>query len=281
MLDFIGGAPVGGDGVKIAVLDTGVLSTHSDLVNRIVECKDFSSPRAAIVDGKCSDGNGHGTHVAGIIGADRGEDGLGILGMAPESELAIYKVCNNKGSCWADDIASAILEASDAGANIINLSLGSDASIPLIKETVNYALRSGSLVVASAGNDGPDDATLDYPASYGGVVAVGAINRDLDVVSWSSRGDNLNSELDVVEDGDIEFAVPGSLIESTWSDGGYHILSGTSMAAPHISGLAARIWQSDADDPAQATRELLKLFSYDLWPFGEDNDSGFGVPTLR
>ena len=273
--------PSGGVDVNVAVLDTGVFGDHTDLKKRISQCKDFTAAKLPVVDGKCEDRNGHGTHVAGIIAADGGDDGKGIYGVAPESNIYAYKVCGNNGSCWSDDIAVAIKTATDEGANLINLSLGGDTESSLIKNAVSYAVSKNVLVVAAAGNDGPDEASIDYPGANADVVAVGAFDVNFDVAEWSSRGINSTTALNVIEEGDMEFAAPGVIVESTWKDGGYVILSGTSMATPHITGLAAKLWQKDAEDPDSATRNLLKIFSGDLIPpVGEDNTSGYGFPHL-
>lgn len=269
----------GGLGVNVAILDTGVLKTHPDLKNRIKECKDFSGT-AALVDGKCDDKNGHGTHVAGMVAADGGSDGLGIYGIAPEVNLFAYKVCSNNGTCWADDIAVALRMAADDGADIVNMSLGSDNPSQLITDATNYAVSKNVLVIAAAGNDGPYVGSIDYPGADANVVAVGAVDKDIQIPDWSSRGSNSTSESYVVEEGDIELAAPGVNIESTWKDGGYAILSGTSMASPHVAGLAAKLWQKDALNPASATRELLHKLSADLLPIGDDDSSGFGFPHL-
>jgi len=270
----------GGYGVNVAVLDTGILKTHPDLKNRIKDCKDFSSPKSPLVDGKCEDKNGHGTHVSGIIAADGGSDGLGVFGVAPEANLYAYQVCSASGSCWADDVAAAIRTAADNGANIVNLSLGSDSLSSLIHDAVVYASSKNVLVIAAAGNDGPYVGSIDYPAANNEAIGVGALDVNKAVSDWSSRGINSTTNAYAVEDGDIEFAAPGVSIESTWKDGGYAILSGTSMAAPHVAGLAAKLWQKDALAPADATRDLLHRFSVDLLPLGDDNDSGWGLPTL-
>lgn len=270
----------GGDGVKIAVVDTGVLTSHPDLKNRIKDCKNFSNPRVSVVDGKCEDKNGHGTHVAGIIAADGGNDGLGIFGIAPAADIYAYQVCSASGSCWADDVALAIRMAVDNGVNIINLSLGSDSPSSLIYDAVVYASGKNVLVVAAAGNDGPYVGSIDYPAANKEIVGVGALDVNKAVSDWSSRGINSQTVAYVIENGDIEFAAPGVSIESTWNDGGYAILSGTSMAAPHIVGLAAKLWQKDALAPAAVTRDILHTLSIDLFPLGDDNDSGWGIPTL-
>ena len=271
---------LGGDGVNVAILDTGVMKTHPDLKNRVKDCKDFSSARSPMVDGKCDDKNGHGTHVAGIIAADGGSDGLGIFGVAPAANLYAYQVCSASGSCWADDVAVAMRTAADKGANVINLSLGSDSQSSLIYNAVVYAVSKNVLVVAAAGNDGPYDSSIDYPAASHEVVGVGALDVNKVVSEWSSRGINSQTTAYVVENGDVEFAAPGVSVESTWKDGGYAILSGTSMAAPHITGLVAKLWQKDSLTPAVSTRDLLHKFSADLLPLGDDNSSGWGIPTL-
>lgn len=272
--------PSGGSGVNVAVLDTGALKTHPDLKNRIKDCKDFSNPKSPLVDGKCDDKNGHGTHVAGIIAADGGADGLGIFGVAPDTNLYVYQVCSFSGSCWSDDVAAAIKTAADNGVNIINLSLGSDSKNLLVYDAIVYASGKDVLVVAAAGNDGPYEGSIDYPAANAEVVGVGALDPSTAISEWSSRGVNFKTKPYVLEEGDIEFAAPGVNIESTWKDGRYATFSGTSMAAPHVSGLAAKLWQKDSLTPAKSTRELLQKFSTDLLPLGDDDASGWGIPTL-
>lgn len=270
----------GGAGVNVAALDTGILKSHLDLKNRVKQCKDFTGLRQPVIDGKCDDKNGHGTHVAGIIAADGGSDNKGIYGVAPEANLFAYKVCGNNGACWSDDIAMAIKTAANNGANVINMSLGGDTESSLIKDAINYAMTKNVLVVAAAGNDGPYAGSIDYPGANPNVAAVGAFDVSYNIAEWSSRGVNSTTTPYVVEEQDIEFAAPGVNVESTWKDGGYVILSGTSMASPHMAGLAAKLWQKDALDPDSATRSLLQQFSQDLIPAGDDDASGWGFPHL-
>lgn len=263
----------GGAGVQVAVLDTGVNKNHLDLVRRVAQCKDFSG-RAPIKDGSCGDKNGHGTHVAGTILADGSTDGLGVYGVAPQANLYAYKVCGNSGFCWSDDIATAIRHAADQGAEIISMSLGSNAESPLVRDAITYAAGKGTLIVAAAGNDGPDDGSIDYPGANVNVVAVGAIDSSEQVASWSSRG--INDGDYIVESREVEFGAPGVAVESTWNDGTYRLLSGTSMATPHVSGLAAKLWQGSA----AATRTYLHSRARDIWTVGDDTATGFGLPTL-
>ena len=272
--------PDGGSDVQVAVLDTGVAKNHPDLKNRIKACRDFTNPGDAVMEGKCDDKNGHGTHIAGIIAADGGLEGKGIYGMAPESNILAYKVCMNNGTCYSDDVAAAIKSAADHNAQVINLSLGSDADNPLLEEAISYAFQKEVLVIAAAGNDGPYDGSIDYPAALSSVISVGALDVNGDIPDWSSRGENESSTPYVRDDKDIDFAGPGVNIESTGKDGDYVVFSGTSMATPHIAGLAAKLWQRDAEHPGQATKEILTQFAKDIFPLGDDNGSGWGIPTL-
>ncbi len=270
----------GGTGVRVVVLDSGVNINHPDLKNRIAGCKDFTNFRFPIINNQCDDKNGHGTHVAGIIAADSGGDGLGVYGVAPSASILAYKVCGDTGTCYADDIATGLKQAADDGAQVINMSFGTDKDVPIIADAINYAVGKGVLLVAAAGNDGPYPLSIDYPAAYSSVIAVGAINQSLVVTDWSSRGNNSATTPYVVEDKDIEFAALGENIESTWKNGGYAILSGTSMASPFVAGLAAKFWKSTALDQASATRDYLHTLAKDLLPKGDDNDSGLGLPLV-
>lgn len=273
----------GGERVKVAVIDTGITVNHPDLKARLAKCKDFTNVRFPIVNGKCEDKNGHGTHVSGIIAADGGMDGLGIYGVAPAASLYAFKVCAVNGTCYADDVAAAIINAADDGANIINLSLGSDRSSILIEEGVAYAVSKGVLIVGAAGNDGPYPESIDYPAANAEVVAVGAFDILLKIADWSSRGINSQTTPLVIEAKDIELAAPGVNIESTWNNGGYAFLSGTSMATPFVSGLAAKFWADlplETEKPAQAVRALLQKNAMDIGDLGEDDASGFGFSKV-
>ncbi len=271
--------PSGGDGVNVAVIDTGVDTNHPDLKARIRSCEDFSGV-FALADGTCDDDNGHGTHVAGIIAADGGSDAKGIYGMAPGTGIFAYKACFSDGTCFADDVAAAIRYAVDNGANIVVLTAGSDTDIPLIDDAISYAAAKNAMVVAAAGNDGPYSGSLDYPAADPGTVSVGALDDIMSVPDWSARGLNSTDTEYTAEPGDIEFAAPGMNVESTWINGGYSTQSGTSMAAAHLAGLAAKYWQKDAENPAAATRDILHKFSQDILPHGDDDASGWGIPQL-
>ncbi len=268
----------GGADIKVAVLDTGVYKDHLDLTERMAICMDFTRyPRVA--NNACNDGNGHGTHVAGTILADGGIDGLGILGVAPEAKLMAYKVLKDNGRGYSDDIAAAIDQAVSDGANIISMSLGGALPDSIMKSAIDGAVNSGVLVIAAAGNSGPASNSIIYPAAYAEVVAIAAFNSLDRIADFSSRG--MNDGDWTVQEREIEFAAPGVAVESTWNNGCYYSISGTSMATPHIAGIAARDWQGTAVDTRAYLQDLAKYYTnntLDYGQTGDDIEAGFGLP---
>ncbi|MGG1676811.1 S8 family peptidase [Neobacillus sp. NRS-1170] len=289
-------ATSGGNGIIVAVLDTGVKKDHKDLVNQVLQCKDFSQMKTPLVDGSCSDGNGHGTHVSGTVLANGGSDGKGIYGVAPGAKLWSYKVLNDRGSGYSDDIAKAIETVADNASGlkvIISMSLGSSTKDSLIENAVNYAYNKGVLVVAAAGNDGPGTNTIGYPGALVNAVAVAALenvqqNGTYRVADFSSRGNPATDGDYVIQERDVELSAPGRAIESTWKDGGYNTISGTSMATPHVSGLAAKIWAENPSFTHTQLRDELQRRAkvYDIKggtgaAIGDDYASGFGFPRVN
>ncbi len=270
--------PSGGENAKVAILDTGVLVNHPDLKGQVIVCSDLTA-NEALVKNSCDDKNGHGTQVAGVIAANGGPDGKGIYGVAPETKLMIYKVCAADGTCFADDVAAGIRRATDEQANIIVLSLGSDAQSSLITDEISYATDHDVLVITAAGNDGPYTSSIDFPASNVSAVSVGVIDSAFMVPEWSARGGN-TSLGDDKKSGDLEFVAPGVNIESTSNNSDYVTLSGSSMAAAHIAGLAAREWQAKAEHPASSTRNLLHKLSRPISEKAEADTYGWGMPQL-
>ncbi|WP_243458044.1 S8 family serine peptidase [Sporosarcina sp. Te-1] len=287
----------GGTGIRVAVLDTGVNITHSDLYANAEQCKDFtqSSP---IVNNTCTDRNGHGTHVAGTALGDGGADQRGVYGVAPDAKLWAYKVLNDAGNGYADDIANAIRHAADQASAqrtnvVINMSLGSSGESSLITNAVNYAYERGALIVAAAGNSGYSPGSIGYPAALPTAVAVANLENRMEngtyrVANTSSRGFSQTAGDYVIQRGDVEIASPGTQIYSTWYNGSYATISGTSMATPHVSGLAAKIW---AENPGYSNIQLRtnlqnRAKAYDInggyyAAAGDDIASGFGFARVR
>ena len=216
-----------GNGITVAILDTGCQSTHPDLADRIIGGRNFTSDDKGDPD-MFEDGNGHGTHVAGTIAASLNEKG--VTGVAPEANLLIVKVLNNQGSGQYDWVISGIKYAIEQKADIISMSLGGPQDVPELHEAIKEALANQILVVCAAGNEGDGNEStheFSYPGAYNEVIAVGAVDLERN----SSPFTNSNNEIDLV--------APGEDIVSTYPGGRYASLSGTSMAAPHIAGALA------------------------------------------
>ena len=263
----------GGAGITIAVLDSGVNKGHIDLSSNIKKCLDMTGGRAG---GNCKDTIGHGTEVIGIIAGMKGRDGLGIVGVAPQSSIMSLRVCDKFGFCAEDDIAAGIYYAADRGANIVSMSLGGSEDTDVIRDAVAYAAGRGVLLVAAAGNEGPYDDSIGYPAAYPEVIAVAAIDEEGNIADFSSRG--LNDGDEVIEEREIEFVAPGVAVESTAINGCYDFADGTSFAAPHISGLAAKLWQGSAA-ATRAYLQQLALAGEDFGQQGDDAEAGLGMPV--
>ncbi|AEP86287.1 serine protease Isp [Bacillus spizizenii] len=221
---------VKGKNVKIAVLDTGCDTSHPDLKNQIIGGKNFTDDDGGKEDA-ISDYNGHGTHVAGTIAAN--DSNGGITGVAPEASLLIVKVLGGEnGSGQYEWIINGINYAVEQKVDIISMSLGGPSDVPELAEAVKNAVKNGVLVVCAAGNEGDGDERteeLSYPAAYNEVIAVGSVSVARELSEFS----NANKEIDLV--------APGENILSTLPNKKYGKLTGTSMAAPHVSGALALI----------------------------------------
>jgi thermitase len=207
-----------GSGAKIAIVDTGVQSNHPDLAGKVVGGWDFVDN-----DSTPQDGNGHGTHCAGIAAAVT-NNSTGIAGTAPKASILAVRVLNNSGSGTWTAVANGITYAADQGADVISLSLGGTVGNSGLQQAVDYAWSKGSVVVAAAGNAGTT--APNYPAYYSNAIAVASTDQNDNKSSFSTYG----SWVDV--------AAPGSSIYSTYPTSTYSSLSGTSMATPHVAGVA-------------------------------------------
>jgi thermitase len=205
--------------IKIAIIDTGVQLNHPELAIKLWPGYNF-------VEGNLNpnDGNGHGTHVAGIAGALT-ENSLGIAGIAPSASIIPVRALDNSGNGTLSNIANAITYSTNAGAKVINLSLGSSQGSITLENAINHAWNQGVVIVAAAGNEASN--TLTYPAAYQNVIAVASTDINDQKSDFSNYGTW------------VEVSAPGSAILSTYTGSYYAYLSGTSMACPHVAGLAA------------------------------------------
>ncbi len=230
----------GGD-LIIAVIDTGVDASHPDLANKLVAGYDFVSG-----DNTPNDDHGHGTHVAGIIAA-AANNGVGIAGVAWTARIMPIKVLDAQGNGSYYQIIQGIRYAADHGARVINLSLGGSQADPNLRAAIQYARDKGCLVVAATGNQG---SSVLYPAAYPEALAVAATNDRQDTPDYSNYG----PEVDVAAPGGSDTAGIYSLAPG----GSYATMYGTSMAAPHVAGLAALIWAAAPTWPAPDVIHLLE-----------------------
>jgi thermitase len=262
-------------GVKVGIVDTGIQQSHPDLAGRVANCGGVNNfgvnlvviivgADPTIVNGKCNDDHGHGTHVAGTIAANA-NNGTGVAGVAFDSPLAICKALNSSGSGTLVMVANCITWTSQQGAKVISMSLGGPGSAAL-QSAVTNATNNGSLLIAAAGNDG--NSTVSYPAGYAEVVSVAATDHNDARASFS----NFNS--------DVEIAAPGVNVLSTWNNGLYNTISGTSMATPHVAGVAAQIAGTNPGGGPAAWRAELDAAVNDLGAPGRDPQFGFGRVNL-
>jgi subtilisin len=217
-----------GLGVTVCVVDTGVDKTHPDLAANIVGGRNFVVMKGYLDSSKYTDDNGHGTHVAGTIAAL--DNNIGVVGVAPLAKIYAVKVLNSRGSGNLSDVADGVKACVTAGAQVINMSLGANSDPTLnspFKTAVNNAIAAGVSVVVAAGNEGQDIGNT-IPAGYPATIAVAAVDSNMNYPYWSNFGLDYD-----------DFTAPGVSIYSTWKDGGYNTISGTSMASPHVAGVVA------------------------------------------
>ena len=230
-------------GTRVAVIDSGIDRAHVDLMDKVKACASALAAVGIVTNGTCSDDNFHGTHVAGTVAAVTG-NGLGVAGTAPNAELAICKALNASGYGFVTDIAACMdWSWKSGGAKIISMSLGSEAGSEAEERAVKAASAAGVLVIAAAGNG--YDATLNYPAAYPEAMSVASYNQAGVVSAFST----CNS--------DVEIAAPGEDVWSTFPENTYGIISGTSMATPHVAGAAALYNADHPNASAAAVRSWL------------------------
>lgn len=251
--------------VDIAIVDTGVAATHPDLRGRVCSGVAFLAGDGVARTGKgAADPQGHGTHVAGIAAAAT-SDGVGVAGVAPRARLVPVRVMDDSGRGYASDVARGIVWAVDHGAEVINLSLGGPGT-PSMESAVDYALGHGVVVVAAAGNDGPGG-QASFPGAFDGAIAVASYDRGGAVSSFSTRGTY------------VDVAAPGRSILSSLRTGDWGFMSGTSMATPHVAGLAALLMADDPSRTPSQVRQRIESTAVDAGASGRD--TAYGVGRIR
>ncbi|MCJ7431844.1 S8 family serine peptidase [Candidatus Bathyarchaeota archaeon] len=254
--DWAWNTTIGDPSVLVAVVDTGIDWNHPDLADNYAPLGyDWVNN-----DPDPMDDHGHGTHCAGVIAAIV-NDNIGMAGLSQVRVMA-EKGLDAGGSGRLSDLVSAIIHAVDQGADIISCSWGSYVESTLLHEAVRYAYDHGVLVVAAAGNDATD--VKHYPAAYDEVFAVTATDQNDDPASFTNFGNW------------VEVAAPGVGIYSTVWDDSYGYMSGTSMSAPHVSGLAALIWSRFSNMARDQMWAQLQYTAEDLGNPGFDVYYGYG-----
>ncbi|MFC4439256.1 MULTISPECIES: S8 family peptidase [Natrialbaceae] len=258
-----------GEGADVAIVDTGIDSTHEALEDVLGEGRAFTECTENCRGGPFGGGNGndcnenwdddndHGTHCAGTAVAP--DDGVGVVGVATQATLHAVKVLECDGSGSFSDIAAGIEYTADQGWDVCSMSLGGSQS-DAVSDAVTYAHERGVFLVAAAGNDGPCSDCVGYPAAEPEVVAISATDDDDNLADFSSTGP------------EIELAAPGEDVYSTVA-GGYDTFSGTSMACPHVAGAAGHLMSNGYTH--EETRDRLRETAEDIGL--EDNEQGHGL----
>jgi subtilisin family serine protease len=279
----------------MAIIDTGMDLSHPDLVDKLwvnpgeipgngvdddgngyvddVHGYDFVNG-----DGEPQDdyGSGHGTHVSGVAGAAT-DNGLGVAGMAPANPLMALKVLDSSGEGTYFDVARAMDYACAQSVRVMNLSLGGIDDSDMLHDAVQAATGGGALIVAAAGNCGTG-CTIEgqyyvnpmfYPAAYDEVLAVGATDSNDGIASFSEHHPY------------VDVAAPGVSVYSTYRGGSYGYMNGTSVATPHVSGLAALLWAADPTMTGEEIMERIVKSAEDLGAPGKDDYTGWGRINAR
>ncbi|MBZ0165624.1 MAG: S8 family peptidase, partial [Candidatus Omnitrophica bacterium] len=284
----------GSPNVVVAIVDTGIAyEDFTDVINSLRSEEYYLAPELAQTsfapgydfvdnDDHPNDDNGHGTHVAGTV-AQSTNNFSGVAGVAFQTTLMPVKVINDNGYGSSFDVADGIIWAADHGAQIINLSLGSRFSSTTIRNACQYATEQGVTLVCSSGNDSRSE--LGYPARYDDYcIAVGATRYDETRSYYSNFGEGLDlvapgGDLTVDQNGD---GIVDGILQQTFIDGdranfNYYLFQGTSMSAPHVSGVAALLIAAGVATTPAEIRAALQNTARDLGAPGWDAETGWGL----
>ena len=242
-----------GSGVDIGILDTGIETGHCTL--NVAGGRNFTD---SVRPDDYEDRHGHGTHVAGVASAL--DNDLGVAGVAPNANLYAVKVLDDNGSGRYSTLVAGIDWCMSNGVELISMSLGGESSSSTVDEAIEKAHSEGHLLICAAGNNGNDGAescseeTMTYPATHEDVIAVSAMDEDDSLASYSSVGSA------------IDLLAPGTAINSTYIDNTYAEASGTSIACPFVTGVAALVWQGRTDESNrnEVVRSILSETAEDV-----------------
>ena len=250
-----------GQDIIVCVMDTGLDVNHQD----------FLRSRLDGYDGNANlpwdrDGHGHGTHVAGTVSAI--QNGVGVVGVAPEARTFVVRVFNDQGRyAWGSNLVSATQACVDGGAKVINMSLGGGSRSSAEEAQFISTVNAGVLPIAAAGNSGRSG--FSYPASYPAVMSVAALDSRENRASFSTY----NSQVDI--------AAPGVSVRSTTPGNRYARFSGTSMATPHAAGVAALLFSANPDATVAEVRSAMEGTAKDLGSTGRDDFYGHGLVKAK
>lgn len=254
-----------GKGIKVAVLDTGISQQHRDLMGNLKESVDFTGSRYG-----AEDVQGHGSHCSGLIGGI--DNGIGMIGIAPEVELYSAKVLGDNGSGSFDSIMKGIQWAMSKNVDVISMSLGTASRPPqMVHDLIKKATEQGIIILAATGNE---NGAVCWPAMYDEVIAVSAVDQNLNRATFSNYG--IKNEI----------SAPGVDIISTYKNNSYARLSGTSMATPLVAGACAliiarhkQLFNGLKPSVEQVHQSLVNMVK-DLGIAGKDELYGAGMINL-
>lgn len=241
------------DSVLVGVLDTGINGNHADLQNRVIGDDAF-------------DDIGHGTEVAGIIAANTNNN-QGIAGLSWNTKVVSLKVTDENGQARVSTVVSQLEQAYQSGVKVVQISLSTNQFSYTLRDAIKLAQDRGILIVTSAGNSGINE--LRYPAAFDGVIGVGAVGRNKNLESYSTLGEH------------VSLVAPGTDIHTTSNNGAYTEVTGTSFAAPQVSGIAALLFSIAPNLKAEDVRRILLLSADDLGDVGKDVSYGYGLLNAK